>query len=260
MRCDPQDVPLSETDPSVNATPGEVRFDAPAPTIRYSLPENIAEEFLADATRSLLDACRPDPTNDAAARRMRASRESQLYAALAAEGYINRFIAEQLLNKRGFTDKDQDAIDRLAPVDKYVLVPRLAIGSTRFDRGAEPLQQLVKLFKRRNKLVHPKPRELVMKLGPGDDDARWFGPAFEDYTPMEACESLLAVAKAAITLDEASGAPGQDGVAAMLLSTANSIRRAASTANSPEPTINDIARVNQADLDAVRARLADLPD
>ena len=88
-------------------------------------------------------------------RQIRACRRSALYAAFAAEAFINSFIAATL------STRDRERIDRNRTVDKYVLGP--GSPSRTISRGFEERDELVvleRLFTLRNKLVHPKPRQL----------------------------------------------------------------------------------------------------
>jgi hypothetical protein len=84
-------------------------------------------------------------------RRIEFARNAVLFAALAAESYINEFLAARL------DGRDFDAVDRMSTVNKYVLGTKLAMGEALFDREKPPVPALVDLFKTRNRLVHPKP-------------------------------------------------------------------------------------------------------
>jgi len=80
--------------------------------------------------------------------RIRATRTAVLFAALAAESYVNEF-----LNAHGVLDKwDREPTHR-----KYLKGTAEAYGSPLFfaDREAYPI--IVDLFKLRDRLVHPKP-------------------------------------------------------------------------------------------------------
>lgn len=78
-------------------------------------------------------------------------RTSALFAALAAESYVNEFLAAAL------PPRDLDALDRLSTPEKYIAAVRAAIGGYLFTRGEEPHNSIVELFNLRRKLVHPKP-------------------------------------------------------------------------------------------------------
>lgn len=95
-------------------------------------------------------------------RRIKACRDGVLYAAIAAEAFINSFIAATL------PKRDRERIDRNRTVDKYVLGPRLAVTDDLSElKQREELVVLERLFTLRNKLVHPKPRQLeeIQRLG-----------------------------------------------------------------------------------------------
>lgn len=83
-------------------------------------------------------------------RRLSFLRNTVLFSALAAEAYANEFLAQLLI------PADADAVDRLKTPDKLLLGPRLAGLDPPLSRGAEPHQQLVKVAKTRDKLVHSR--------------------------------------------------------------------------------------------------------
>lgn len=108
---------------------------------------------------------------DALNRRLRYLRSAVLFAGLSAEAYANEFLAATLAST------DVESLDRLPTVEKLLIGPRVAGLVTPFDRGAEPVQSLVALFKARNRLVHPRPGQVgayahVTKV----DDITLFGP------------------------------------------------------------------------------------
>lgn len=98
-----------------------------------------------------------DPTESALAviegnRRRTVSRlQAVLFTALATESYANEFLAAQL------SRKDFEVVDRMSPVNKLVVGTGFGNGKAIFQRGRAPIPQLVKLFKLRDRLVHPKP-------------------------------------------------------------------------------------------------------
>ena len=131
--------------------------------------------------------------HDAAEQRIRFSRNAMLFAAFAAEAYVNEF------NTQRFGGKDYEAVEKLSTVDKYVLAPRLALGRELFPRDREPLQRLRALFKHRDMLVHPKPEKGL----PDSIRATGYPRVFEAdpvYNPREAAAMVVAVAQAADTL------------------------------------------------------------
>jgi hypothetical protein len=126
-------------------------------------------------------------------RRTRFSRNAMLFAAFAAEAYINEFVAQHS------TGQDFETLDRLSTVEKYVMSPRLLLGREVFVRDAEPIQSLRKLFRRRDVLVHPKPEKGVPDRANPAANVEGFA-ADAVYNPLEAAHSLIAVATAAVTI------------------------------------------------------------
>ena len=109
---------------------------------------------------------------DAANRRLRFLRSAVLFSAIAAEAYVNEFIAATL------TAADAAAVDRLATVDKLLLAPRLAGLTSPFERGREPIQSLTRLFRARNALAHPRLGQTgAYAHVVTDEDRRVFGPS-----------------------------------------------------------------------------------
>jgi hypothetical protein len=124
--------------------------------------------------------------DEAVAMRVILSRRALLYAAFAAEAYVNEFLWQH------FDGTDRETLDRLPTVEKYVLLPRLARGTAVVTRGRLPGQQLKWLFQRRDELVHPKPGGRVKHLDHHP----------EDHNPRAAAESIVAVADAAALLED----------------------------------------------------------
>jgi hypothetical protein len=173
--------------------------------------ETIAGAHLTDALEALRDAgssdglydratrdtSRSDQTYDwvtlveqeAIARQVVLSRRALLYAAFAAEAYVNEFLSEH------FQGADRETLDRLPTVEKYVLLPRLVRDLEVLRRGHEPMQRLVWLFHRRNELVHPKP----------DGKEKHLDHHPEDHNPDSAAQSIVAVAEAAAVLESPDG-------------------------------------------------------
>ncbi|MGN6373189.1 MAG: hypothetical protein ACTHM1_09395 [Solirubrobacteraceae bacterium] len=110
------------------------------------------------------------------------ARNCILFSALGAEAYVNAFLDGRV------TGSDLDALDRLPTVEKYVVGVTYAEGEAVFDRGAEPIQTLKRLFSTRDALVHPKPGRRAV------------------VTPEAAAEFLVAAAVAAQRLIERAGA------------------------------------------------------
>jgi hypothetical protein len=171
--------------------------------------ETLDSVYLHDALEALLQAGDPahlyaeteeseEATRQAYAtaqvksRRIKACRDCVLYAAFAAEAFINSFIAATL------PKRDRERIDRNRTVDKYVLGPRLAVTSDLSElEQREELVVLERLFALRNKLVHPKPRQLeeIQRLGA----ARW---RYDEYKPSKAAEFVATVGSEAYTLSQ----------------------------------------------------------
>jgi len=171
--------------------------------------ETLDSVYLHDALEAFLQAGDPaylyagveeseDPVRQAYAtaqvksRRIKACRDCVLYAAFAAEAFINSFIAATL------PARDRERIDRNRTVDKYVLGPRLAVTDDLSElEQREELAVLERLFTLRNKLVHPKPRQLaeIERVGA----ARW---RYDEYKPSKAAEFVATVGMEAYTLSQ----------------------------------------------------------
>ena len=106
----------------------------------------------------------------AARERVKLSRRAILYSAFAAEAFVNEFMTMY------FDGRDLETLDRLATVEKYVLVPRVALGETLFDRATEPTQTLRRLFALRSTLVHPKPGKRLPVPSPAAADPTFKSP------------------------------------------------------------------------------------
>jgi hypothetical protein len=127
-------------------------------------------------------------TMDASNRRLRYLRSAVLFAALGAEAYANEFLAATL------DATDVKVLDRLKTSEKLIIGPKVAGLETPFDRGAEPLQSVVQLFKARDRLVHLKPGQVGAHAHTAtDSDLHLFGP-------RAAVRYLEAVAHAAVLL------------------------------------------------------------
>lgn len=117
--------------------------------------------------------------------RTRFARNCILFSAFASEAYVNAFLAGGSLS-----GSDLDALDRLPTVEKYVIGVAYREGEAVFDRGAEPIQTLRRLFRTRDALVHPKPS----------------GAQAPVVNPAVAAEFLVAAATASQRLIERAGA------------------------------------------------------
>jgi hypothetical protein len=111
-------------------------------------------------------------------------RRCTLMAAMAAEAYANAFLALAL------KPAEAAAVDRVPTPAKFVLGPRLAVGSSRLETGSGPLQTVSGLFKRRNHIVHAHPQRVpVHSYGLRSD-------------PKLCARSLVAVAECVRELNE----------------------------------------------------------
>ena len=98
-------------------------------------------------------------------------RTAVLFAALAAESYVNEFLAVHL------SDEDFAECERQPTVEKYEKYTAVAYGEPLFIRGRGPLETLDELFEVRNRLVHPKPGfGAATLLEPSDEFRRLFAP------------------------------------------------------------------------------------
>lgn len=147
-------------------------------------PKDAAIRLIGDHSRAL-------------ARRLDFSRVAILFAALAAEAYVNKYLQTHLARR------DFAAADRLSTPEKFFVGTRLVAGGTIFERGRQPGQRISDLFILRNRLVHPK-RERIRVEG-----FQLQSPVFKDFNPEAAAEFLIAVADAAEIL--ARETPG-DGI------------------------------------------------
>jgi hypothetical protein len=84
--------------------------------------------------------------------RFRQARTCALFAALAAEAYVNEFLAGSDLSKARLKK-----LDALSTIRKYTEGTSEAFGETLFRDGDEVMPSLTRLFKLRHRLVHPKP-------------------------------------------------------------------------------------------------------
>jgi hypothetical protein len=158
---------------------------------------DLAETYLSQALVELTQAWNTEWVGGLALRqRVESSRRSIIFSALSAEAYINQFLAQAL------DASDFRALDRLPTTEKYVVGPRVALDRALFDRGAEPMGTLRRLFKMRDELVHPKPRKFLVPAG-----QIWHEPTYADHNPEQASRFALAVSAAAITLGSADDPP-----------------------------------------------------
>jgi len=112
-----------------------------------------------------------------------------LFSAFAAESYVNEFLGAH------FAAADFDAVDRMNPINKYVIGTRFGAGEDIFLRDRPPIPTLKRLFKLRDRLVHPKPGfGPTLALGPlGDFDAQFTGRNIADFVVATAAAGLVLV-------------------------------------------------------------------
>lgn len=118
-----------------------------------------------------------------------------LFSALAAEAYANEFLSRVLM------PSDVDALERLQPLDKLLIGPRVAGHEAPLERGRQPAQRLAHLFDVRNKLVHPRPsgvKAYAMDVQEGDRAL---------IGPKVGADSLHAVASAIVLLEPFAPVP-----------------------------------------------------
>ena len=119
--------------------------------------ENLAAEYYEEAVQSFLGAgqadggsCRVDQVTSVD----RKLRLCTLLSALAAEAYANAFL-EFALGSQQASDLDRNPTSR-----KFVLGPGHAGCGKSLDLGRAPLQLVAELFKRRDAIVHARPRRV----------------------------------------------------------------------------------------------------
>jgi hypothetical protein len=121
--------------------------------------------------------------------RMESRLQAVLFSALAAESYVNEFLGGHL------TGGDFKAVDRMSPVDRYVVGTRLGAGKEIFQRDRPPIPALRQLFKLRNRLVHPKPGfGPSPTLGPlGDFEANFESGKIADFMTAVAAAGIVLI-------------------------------------------------------------------
>jgi hypothetical protein len=109
------------------------------------------------------------------------------------EALINHFLYLHL------SGKDFQRLDRLDPASKFLFGPRIALGEDVLKSDEEPMGSLIRLFKLRNELVHPKTKPVRVKKGWLPED-----PRYKDFNPEAAAGFVVAVATSAVSLDHAT--------------------------------------------------------
>lgn len=142
-----------------------------AGAVRGLRPRSLASDYLRQAADALdaagdpghlyrkwRDSMPPRPLGFemirrwARSERFERARTSVLFSALAAEAYVNEFLAAFALSKTRLKE-----LDGLSTVRKYTNGTSEAYGETLFRDGDEATATLRRLFDLRHLLVHPKP-------------------------------------------------------------------------------------------------------
>ena len=92
-------------------------------------------------------------------RRIASLSTAVVFAAFAAEAYINEYLGALA---KDYGREDRKALDHMRVLQKYLFGPKIVSGKRLFVRGKPPIPELEALFTLRNKLAHPKPG-----FGPG---------------------------------------------------------------------------------------------
>ena len=83
----------------------------------------------------------------------RAAMVSVIFSALTLEAFINNYGIEHF--SRSYFDNH---LDKLPAVSKWIVIPTLAVGKE-IDSDSQSYEQLKRLFKRRDRLVHYKTKK-----------------------------------------------------------------------------------------------------
>lgn len=197
-------VPNEEAPPPSSA-PGSALILPAVETEPLYLEDRTAGAYLTQSREALLDCGRPNvlyPRNfrdsetidlklrlqahlSAQTKQIELARTSILFAALAAEAYVNTYLGNAL------TGPDFEAVDRLPTLEKFVLGPELVLGRRLFSRGDNPGQAIGDLFRLRHQLVHPKGGKVRVERGTLMD------PRFESFNAEAAARFIVEVAAAA---------------------------------------------------------------
>lgn len=94
----------------------------------------------------------------------RSAMVSVIFSALTLEAFINNYAIERF-SKNYF----ENHLDKLNPVIKWILIPKLAIGNG-IDTDGQPYERLKKLFKLRDRLVHYKTKKKKVSEMTEEDD------------------------------------------------------------------------------------------
>lgn len=94
----------------------------------------------------------------------RSAMVSVIFSSLALEAFINNYAIERF--SRNYFDNH---LDKLSPVSKWILIPKLVTGNE-INKDGQPYERLKNLFKHRDKLVHYKTRKKKVSEMTEDDD------------------------------------------------------------------------------------------
>jgi len=149
--------------------------------------------------------------------RLSFARTSVLFSALAVEAGANFYMAVAL------ADTDLKALEKLPPPDKLLVAPRLAGHGQLFEADREPMGLVVRLFKLRNRLMHPKVGTVTV------GGARLTGKeGYEDFNPKTAADFVVAVEQVLGALAKAGAPESLHGATCVTVADhAESIRKAA---------------------------------
>ncbi|HJT75713.1 MAG TPA: hypothetical protein VJ739_00775 [Gemmataceae bacterium] len=86
------------------------------------------------------------------------------FSAFALEAHINEY-GSRRLSATYF----ERFIDKLDTISKWMVIPRLVCGKE-ISRDSQPFQYLVELFRLRNKIVHPKAKDVDLTELAGDKE------------------------------------------------------------------------------------------
>ncbi len=106
-----------------------------------------------------------------------------LFAAFAAESYVNEFLAAVMADRRARLR----TIDRWPTVKKYLEGTHEAYGAPLFFDDREGMPEIRQLFDLRNKLAHPEPGFGMSSIFEADDEAE------DEFAPPRLAEFVVMV-------------------------------------------------------------------
>jgi len=108
----------------------------------------------------------------------RSAMVSVIFSSLTLEAFINNYAIERF--SRNYFDNH---LDKLSPVSKWILIPKLVTGNE-INKDGQPYERLKNLFKHRDKLVHYKTKK--KKISEMTEDGDW-------VTENHSADALLTV-------------------------------------------------------------------